>query len=603
MRFSIRHKIAFWLFISTFLLALVTLAFQQYYTYRQFTDHLQSDAKISIRLAIDHTNKWLLDKQVQAKLLAFETEKRLVTTSDIKQDFLDLADQFGLKYAYLGLEDSTFISTDEDLMGNTGHKEKEWYQKAKKEQKPIYVLPRVDGARGKYKIAFAAPVWDELRLLIKGVVGFDTYLDELESVVGSIFISERGHLKTAPLKNGTIGIFVKEKGIMDEEFSRFINTFTSLDLKNASVLAINDNKYLVVFENLAIPGIMVIYPISLSNLMQPLITQIVWVFGICVLGLLIIFQFSLWLVSRFLKPIEELSEKTKSIASGDFKTKIKIKSNDEIGELSESFNKMTDSLVTHMSALRESVRYQERINRDIEIAADLQQKALPETIPVVEGIQIAAKSFPADMVGGDYFDFLPLDSKKMGFVIGDAAGKGFPGTIFMTNVRSVFRVISSTEKNPGTLLKKINDFICHDSRSTSGLFMTFLYGIYDPSSGEFSYANAGHYAPIVFQKKNQSFSEANISEMPLGIAPDIEYPTGTVKLSSGDIIVLYTDGVTEAKNRKKEIFGLKALINIVKKNHAHSAEEIFKKIESEIKLFVEAEPQFDDLTLLILKVI
>ena len=210
-------------------------------------------------------------------------------------------------------------------------------------------------------------------------------------------------------------------------------------------------------------------------------------------------------------------------------------------------------------------------------------------------------SRPAQEVGGDYYDFMYPSKDKIGFVVADAAGKGFPGTIFMTNSRSVFRVIAVDEKSPEGLLNKMNNFLAANS-GESGMFITLLYCIYDVPAKELIYANGGHYAPLLFRSQNSSFLHLNSSGIPIGIVADQAYEAGKISLQSGDILVLYTDGVIEAVNSKKEMFGLDYLKQLVEQNAGQTAAALTKKIEQELRTFSEDLSQFDDITLMVMKV-
>lgn len=319
-----------------------------------------------------------------------------------------------------------------------------------------------------------------------------------------------------------------------------------------------------------------------------------------VLALLIGILSSQWLT----KPIDQIITGMERVSEGDLNYHFKNLPDTEFKKIALIFNKMTDALKNIMGELARTVKERERISRELEIAADLQQSALPANPPDFEGLDIAAKSVPAKEVGGDYFDFLTLDHDKdrMGFVIADAAGKGFPGTLFMTNSRSVFRVVSAGETVPGDALKRANNFISADASSAKGMFITFLYSVYDGRTKKLVCSNAGHYTPVVFDGKNRVFKTLHAGGLPLGIYPGQDYPEETVQLASGDIVVMYTDGIIEAANSKKDMFSLGRLMKLVEKNAQEPAVVLLHRIEAEIKEFIGAEPQFDDITLIVFKV-
>jgi serine phosphatase RsbU (regulator of sigma subunit) len=318
-----------------------------------------------------------------------------------------------------------------------------------------------------------------------------------------------------------------------------------------------------------------------------------------ILALLIGLLSSQWLT----KPIQRIIDGMERVSDGDLNYDLKMMTQAEFNKIVRIFNDMTHALRDLVRKLTRSVAERERINRELEIAADLQQKALPAAAPAVAGLEIAAKSIPAREVGGDYFDFVPLKSGKTGFVIADAAGKGFSGTLFMTNSRSVFRVISSEEEGPARVLRRANDYIACDGASTKGLFITFLYVVYEPRARELVYANAGHFVPVVYESRFRRFKSLKGGGLPLGIYPNEEYAEESTTLSPGDVLVMYTDGILEAADSKKDMFGLGRLMTLVEAHAAEKPQDILNHITQAVKDFVGDQAQSDDITLVVLKAV
>lgn len=308
---------------------------------------------------------------------------------------------------------------------------------------------------------------------------------------------------------------------------------------------------------------------------------------------------SLWLV----KPIRRVVSGMETVGDGDLEHKLEHFSETEFDRISRIFNKMTESLKRMMSELGRTIRENERVRREIEIATEIQKSIFPEHPPEVEGLEIEAKSVPAKEVGGDYYDFIPVSSgDQMGFIIADASGKGLPGTLYMTRSRSVFRVVSSEEVHPGQILSRSNSYIAADASSGKGMFITVLYLLYDKAKKQMTCANAGHYSPVWFRAKEKVFSEITTSGIPVGILPEQTYQEETIQLASQDILVMYTDGVTEAKAAHGEMFGVERLKRLVEQNSSLGAHDLFQKIEAGIKEFIGDAPPFDDLTLIVVRV-
>ena len=191
----------------------------------------------------------------------------------------------------------------------------------------------------------------------------------------------------------------------------------------------------------------------------------------------------------------------------------------------------------------------------------------------------------------------------MGFIIADAAGKGLPGTLYMTRSRSVFKVISSEEKEPGRTLSRSNDFIAADSSSKKGMFITALYLLYDERTKQMTYSNAGHYRPLWFRNRKGAFSALTTGGSPVGIASRQEYPQETIQLSKDDLVVMYTDGVIEARAENGEMFGIERLTKLISDNSALHAHDLFATIETGLQKFIGKAPPFDDMTFIVIRVL
>ncbi|MFH1207969.1 MAG: SpoIIE family protein phosphatase [Candidatus Omnitrophota bacterium] len=308
---------------------------------------------------------------------------------------------------------------------------------------------------------------------------------------------------------------------------------------------------------------------------------------------------SIWLT----RPIRRVVKGMETVGGGDLEHKLEHFTETEFNRMSGIFNEMTVSLKRMMLELAETVRENERVRRELEIATEIQRSIFPEHPPEVEGLEIEAKSVPAKEVGGDYYDFLSVPSRdQIGFIIADASGKGLPGTLYMTRSRSVFRVISSEVAHPGETLSRANSFIAADASSGKGMFITVLYLLYDVKKKQMTCANAGHYPPLWFKAKERVFVETKTNGVPVGILPEQTYPEETIRLASQDLLVMYTDGVIEARAAHGEMFSIERLKRLVEQNSSLGAHDLFLKIQAEIKDFIGQAPPFDDLTLIVVRV-
>jgi serine phosphatase RsbU (regulator of sigma subunit) len=323
------------------------------------------------------------------------------------------------------------------------------------------------------------------------------------------------------------------------------------------------------------------------------------------IGACLLFSLAVGLLSSFwlVRPIRRVVNGMEIVAGGNIHHTLERFQETEFDRMSGIFNNMTGSLKQMMLELEQNVRENESVRRELEIATEIQASIFPAHPPEVEGLEIEARSVPAKEVGGDYFDFFQDPSgNRTGFVIADASGKGLPGTLYMTRSRSVFRVVASQGGGPGEILNRSNGYIAADASSGKGMFITVLYLLYDNKSKQMTFANAGHYPPLWYKAREKTFAEFAASGIPVGIMPEQVYPEVTTQLSSQDLLVLYTDGVIEAKAGDGGMFGVERLKRLVGENSSFSAHDLFLKIEAGIKDFIGQAPPFDDMTLIVIRV-
>jgi phosphoserine phosphatase RsbU/P len=243
----------------------------------------------------------------------------------------------------------------------------------------------------------------------------------------------------------------------------------------------------------------------------------------------------------------------------------------------------------------------ERKKFELEAARQIQISFMPESTPILKEFQIGAFSLPALEVGGDYYDFIPITEGKWGLVIGDVSGKGFPAALFMALSRTCVRANAMGDATASGAILKANRIISQDS--SSSMFITLFYAVLDLKQKKLHYVNAGHNPPLVLNGKGGGIKLLVAKGIALGVMEDIELEEVELDLAPNDIVVFYTDGVTEAINSKKEQFSESRLANLIKHNNNLSAKDLVDKIKSEIMEFTRGEPQFDDLTLFALKVL
>jgi len=249
-------------------------------------------------------------------------------------------------------------------------------------------------------------------------------------------------------------------------------------------------------------------------------------------------------------------------------------------------------------ARKEALLHQQEQEREISEAKAIQEKLLPREIPQMPGYEISSAWQSARLVGGDYFDILPLDDKTLGLCIGDVAGKGMPAALLMSNLQAAVRGLSSATLAPKHLCNRLNSLICRNTASDR--FITFFYAQLDGPTRRLTYVNAGHNAPFVVHADG-THERLREGGAVLGVFDSQTYEMGSAQLFAGDRVVLFTDGVTEACNAADEEFGEARLLQLLNGHRASTADELQQKILEVVGDFSGHHWQ-DDATLLVLAV-
>ena len=257
----------------------------------------------------------------------------------------------------------------------------------------------------------------------------------------------------------------------------------------------------------------------------------------------------------------------------------------------------TNSVGSFVEDLVQEMRQREHIERELQVARTIQQASLPREVPQLEGWRITPIYQPAREVGGDFYDFLELDDGRLGIVVGDATGHGVPAALVMASARSMLRAVAQASNSPGDALRRVNDPLA--TEIPPNMFVTCFYCILDPKSGSLSYANAGHDLPYVWH--GGACEELRARGMPLGLMPGMHYEQKEIVLQKGESALLYTDGLVEAHNPQREMFGFPRLQTLVSE-HAEEERSLEEALLEELYSFVgEGWEQEDDITLLTLR--
>lgn len=278
----------------------------------------------------------------------------------------------------------------------------------------------------------------------------------------------------------------------------------------------------------------------------------------------------------------------------------------DLKDLATTLEKVTEQY----NFLKEGALAQNRnieYRKELEIASYIQQTFIPHNFtpfPESKAIDVFGKMFPAKEVSGDFFDFFPISGDKLGFVIADVSGKGVPAALFMVMSKTLLRSTALANPSPKKCIQEVSHYLCYNNESM--MFVTLFYGILDLKTGIVNYCDAGHHPPFILSKDGSLTQLVKEGGIALGIIDDLErenslYKEKTFQLKKGDAIILFTDGVTEAINKKGEPYPITRLEHILKSNVSANFPILVSNLKSDIDEFTEGQAQYDDITLLCIR--
>jgi phosphoserine phosphatase RsbU/P len=302
--------------------------------------------------------------------------------------------------------------------------------------------------------------------------------------------------------------------------------------------------------------------------------------------------------------VYNLDRGTEFVKRGDFSQRIIVKSNDQLGALAESFNQMTEYV---QQLVKERVQ-KERMERELEIAKEVQERLFPSQAPRIGRLDIAGICLPARTVSGDYYDFLLLGRQELGLALGDICGKGISAALLMATLQATLRsnvmnLWSRDRRNGGKkivaeVVERLNSQIFNYTAANK--FASFFYALYNDAQQTLTYCNAGHNPPLYFS--GDEVKRLNTGGTVVGIFADSKYDQETIQLSSGDLLVAYTDGIVESINEHGEEFGENRLIQAIQESRNLSATRIKDLVVEKVLAWTFAEERGDDMTLIVARI-
>lgn len=511
--------------------------------------------------------------------------------------------------------------------------EREWYKTAGSSGKVSLIETYGDSLDKSLIVTCSAPVWnseDELA----GVLAIDIKLKYVcEEIISSkigengfaMLIGQSGQIISAPgMETESSGDFPKNNisygPRMEEAFLHMQNGTTGF-----KETVIDGKEYYTAYSPVPVSGwtLAVLLPKEetikpaldssrtieqeTKNTMKELeeiLKHMVCIFAVVCVGLMAgVFLLTIRMSDKIAGPIKKLTTDVRRISGGDLDYRTEIKTGDEIELLGDAFNTMTGSLKDYIINYAKVSAEKEKIATELGVAASIQKNMLPEGKVIGKKFELFADMNPAKEVGGDFYDYFLTDDGGLWIVIADVSGKGVPAALFMVIAKTLIKNQAGHFSSPGEVLENVNNQLCEHNKAE--MFVTAFIARYDFEKNILECANAGHNQPL-FSRKGKAFQWLALNPgFVLAGFENMEYDTFTISMNSGDRIILYTDGVTEALNKEETLYGEDRLENRLNRPEVlekEAMEDIVSYIKKDIRVFSDGAEQADDITIMALKI-
>ena len=535
--------------------------------------------------------------------------------------------EFFAPYYYFKDKKPAFVELGEKK--NYDYLNQSWYTSAKEKGEPLWSEPYFDtGGGDTVMITYSVPFYYNSKF--KGVVTADLCLKEMNEEIrkedllisGYIFIvSKEGAFLSCPDKKeilkGNIYNYDKQlASLMTSGEEGFIEAKDPFNSDNSwiSFYPVKSSGFSIAVVYPEDEVMMAVYNLQKENIITASI------------GLIILLIIIILISNSIVRPLSSFVEDVNKLSYGELDqaaplsedanynlTSFLRNTHDvshrisvntpiyEVRALETSFNNMICSLKKYIHENQSITAEKERMEKELSIAREIQMSVSPRKFPAFpdrKDIDIFGKTSPAKEVGGDFYDFFLIDEEHLGFLIGDAAGKGVPAAIFMAVSRAFLKATALKGYKPGECLKDANNLLC--SEDYMDMFITVFYGILNTSTGKLVYSNGGHNPPYLI--KDGTIENLEIASGPaLGIFDGADYKTVETVMEKGNGLFLYTDGVDEAFDPEENLFTSERLEKILKEMEDFSPQKSIRKIYREVKKFAKGAPQADDITMVAIK--
>ncbi len=491
----------------------------------------------------------------------------------------------------------------------------DWYLVPREMERPVWSEPYFDESGGDIVMAtYSVPFFraDGGRKTFLGVVTADISLEWLRREVGRIALYHSGYAFLVS-RNGVFVSHPDHRNIMRESLFSLAEAADSAALRRIGQSMTRGEEGFTRLPDFVLgqPAWLAYAPMPSTGWSMGVIvpenelyadlfrlSREVAILGAggCLLLILVIAA----IAASITRPLSRLAATTAEIARGNLDTPVPTSgSGDEVGQLSRSFERMRLALRDYIADLTATTKAKERLESELKIARNIQMSFLPKRFPPfpeITAFDLHADLVPAWEVGGDLYDFFLVDGGKLLFLVGDVSGKGVPAALFMAVTKTLIKGIAEQETDPAEILAKVNRELCVDNDSM--LFVTMFLAILDCATGEVRFSNAGHNPPARIAPDGAASWLALPRGVFLGIMEDATYRTASITLAPGETLVAYTDGVTEAMNAARELFGGDRLLETLSKAAGRGPEAVDAAIMDAVRAHAGGEEQTDDITVL-----
>ncbi|MBR4719186.1 MAG: SpoIIE family protein phosphatase [Lachnospiraceae bacterium] len=514
-------------------------------------------------------------------------------------------------------------------------RERPWYKEAKKQGKPILTGIIMDADTGKPGISCGVPVY--ANGIFKGVAGGGLFLDTIQDDIDSFHVGEKGYACIINAQGQTLF-----SGSADGELAPM--TDDSEDLRNSSnkelaelvkdalsgngdirIVNIDDKPYYVAYAPMETVGWSYLTVLPEQEVLQPskdlleeldssnreqgefvqnsILSAVLYsLLILAVIGLAAAFA-SIRLADKLADPVVKLTESVREIEGDNLDFSWNIDTGDEIQQLAESFGSMTTRMKQYIKDITAITAEKERIGAELSVATHIQASMLPNVFPAFperKEFDLYAKMDPAKEVGGDFYDFFFVDDDHLALVMADVSGKGVPAALFMVIAKTLIKNHAQAGEKVEDVFMNSNNQLCEGNGEE--LFVTAWLGIIDLKTGNMKFCDAGHENPyIIHEDGSVDVIKPEKKKPPLAAMEGIRYVSHEVVLKKGDCLFTYTDGVPEATNANDELYGTDRLEKVLMDNANDDPETLLTHVRENVDSFVAEAPQFDDLTMLALR--